>query len=471
MPIPKGYEVVEDIPAGYERVEDSPLEADPQSESRRFSMVDSMTKGASAQRGFASELVSNIPESAAEFGSNLVQPFLHPIDTAESIYKLGSGAVQKLIPGEQGNEQYADAMGQFVSDRYGSIEAFKETAKIDPVGVLADISMVLTGGGTAAARAPGIIGKAGRAIQKAGKASEPLNLAKGAAKYGAAKVVNKIDPVGLYESSAKFSTTIPKDRRAAMAGTAIKHKILPTDTGVDKLQAVTDKFSSKINGLISDATKAGKTIPKGAIFKHLKALRREVGGAKIGANKKVRQINRAAKELDLQLKKVGNDRLTPDELQGLKQSAYDDVSYEATRSRSQAGTEAATKAMGRGAKEAIESIADVKDLNRELGELLALKKPLSKAAGRIENKNVVSIDAPIKIAAGHAAGGPAGTVLGTGLAVLEHPKIKARLAIKIKQIQDSGKLNMIDHKLLPTLVHYGLLQAGRTAQLPSGDEE
>jgi len=269
MLIPKGFEVVEQIPEGYEAVEPT---SEP--EASNFSMAGSMMEGAKAQREFTGEMVSNIPESAAEFGSNLIQPFLHPIDTAESIYKLGSGAVQKLIPGEQGNEQYADAMGQFVSDRYGSIEGFKETAKTDPVGVLADISMVLTGGGTAAARAPGIIGKAGRATQKVGKATEPLNLAKGAAKYGAAKVVNKIDPVGLYESSAKFSTTIPKGRRAEMASTAIKHGLLPTDTGLDKLQTVTDKFSSKIDGLISDATKAGKTIPKGAIFVHLKALRR-----------------------------------------------------------------------------------------------------------------------------------------------------------------------------------------------------
>jgi len=469
MPIPKGYEVVNDIPEGYEPVEGNLVE--PQPRQNRFSMVDSMISGAEDQRAFSGEMISNVPESAAEFGVNVVTPFLHPIDTAKSVYNLGVGAAQKLIPGEQGKEQYADAMGKFISDRYGSVESFKETAKSDPVGLLADISMVLTGGGAAAARAPGIVGKFGRGLQKVGKATEPLNLAKGASKLAASKLVSKIDPVGLYESSAKFSTTIPKGRRRSMAETALKHKILPTDAGVDKLQAITDSFSSKVDGLISEATKAGKTIPKGAIFKHITALRKELGGAKIGASKNLRQVNKAVKELDIQLKKTGNKRLTPDELQTLKQSAYDDVSYEATRLRSQSGTEAATKAIAKGAKEAIENIADVKDLNRELGDLLGLKKPLSKAAGRIENRNVVSIDAPIKIAAGQAAGGPAGAALGTGLAILEHPKIKARLAIAIKKIQDSGKLNQIDPSLLPTLVHYGLLQAGRAAQLPTADDE
>jgi len=419
----------------------------------------------------AREMISNIPGSAMEFGKNIAMPFLHPVETAQSIGRLGMGLGEKLIPGEQEHEKYADAMGKFISDRYGSIESFQKTAQNDPVGLLADLSMVLTGGGTAAARAPGIVGKAGRAIQKVGKATEPLNIIRGATKFAASKMIPKTTPAGLYESSAKFSTTFPKAKRTAMAETALEHGLMPTAAGLDKLGKIADNFDTQITTLIDDATKAGKTVPKGAIYKHLKELRRKTGGTRVGADKNLRQIDKAAKALDLQLKKVGKNTLTPDELQTLKKSAYDNVVYEAKRLRSQTGTEAATKAIARGAKESIEGIADVKDLNRELGKLLELKDPLSRSAARIENRNVIGIDAPIKIGAGSAAGGPAGAAAGTGLSMLEHPKMKAKLAIKIKQIQDAGQLNLIDHNLLPTLVHYGLLQAGRTAQLPPGNDE
>jgi len=418
----------------------------------------------------AGEMISNIPSSAMEFGKNIVTPFLQPVETAENIYNLGAGAIQKLIPGEQGKEKYADAMGQFISDRYGSLESFQKTAQNDPVGLLADISMVLTGGGTAVARAPGMLGKVGRVTQKVGKAIEPINMVKGASKFAASKAIPKEIPAKLFESAAKFSTTFSKEKRLGMSETALKHGIMPTSAGIDKLAGIADSFDSKITSLIDDATKSGKTIPKGAIYKHLKELRSKVGGTRVGASKNLKQINRVAKNIDLQLKKIGKDRLTPNELQTLKESAYGEVSYEAGRLRSQSGTESATKAIGRGAKEAIEGIADVKDLNREFGKILELKKPLSRSAARIENRNIIGIDTPIKIAAGQAAGGPVGAAAGTGLSILEHPKIKAKLAIKIKEIQDAGQLNLIDHKLLPTLVQMGLLQAGRTEQLPTAND-
>lgn len=295
----------------------------------------------------------------------------------------------------------------------------------------------------------------------------PANVARGVGRGAVKKAISRETPTGMYESAAKFSTTLPKETRAAMAETALKHKVMPTTKGLDKLSSLVDSFDTKITGLIDDATKAGKTIPKGAIYKHLKELRKKVGGTKVGAAKNLRQVNKAAKEMDLQLKALKKKDLTPQELQDIKTSAYSQVSYEAGKLRSQSGTEAATKAIAKGAKEAIESIADVKDLNRELGKLLELQKPLARSAARIENRDIVGIGAPIKITAGSAAG-PAGAAAGTGLSLLEHPRIKAKLAIKLREIQNSGQLEMINKDLYPILVRYGLLQ---TAQSPSADVE
>lgn len=116
----------------------------------------------------------SIPGSAAQFGSDIVQPILHPIETGKTLYSLGAGIIQKFIPGEQPEEAVANAVGKFFMDRYGSIEGIKRTIATDPVGIMADLATVLTGGGAAAARAPGIVGKVGRVAKKAGAYADPL---------------------------------------------------------------------------------------------------------------------------------------------------------------------------------------------------------------------------------------------------------------------------------------------------------
>src|ERR1044072_584012 len=44
----------------------------------------------------ATKAVDNAPSSAGHFLSDLVQPILHPIDTAESIGNIGKGVLQKV---------------------------------------------------------------------------------------------------------------------------------------------------------------------------------------------------------------------------------------------------------------------------------------------------------------------------------------------------------------------------------------
>jgi hypothetical protein len=126
--------------------------------------------------------VTSLPKSAKQFGSDIIQPVLHPIETAKTLYSLGAGIIQKFIPGEQPEEAIANAVGKFFIDRYGSIEGIKRTIATDPVGIMADLATVLTGGGLAAARAPGVVGKVGRVAKKAGLAIDPLMVAAKAVK-------------------------------------------------------------------------------------------------------------------------------------------------------------------------------------------------------------------------------------------------------------------------------------------------
>lgn len=124
------------------------------------------------------QALQNLPESAAQFASDIVQPILHPIDTAKAIGSVGKGALQKagVVSGDDSIKD-ADAFGQFFADRYGGWDNVKRTMAQDPVGFLGDLSMVLTGGGAAAVRAPGVIGKTGKILGAAGEMVDPISVA------------------------------------------------------------------------------------------------------------------------------------------------------------------------------------------------------------------------------------------------------------------------------------------------------
>jgi len=134
-----------------------------------------------------SQAFANTPASAAQFGSDIVQPFLNPVETADSIISLGKGIVQLAIPGEQGDEKTARAVGAYFVDRYGSLEDAKRTFAADPVGFLGDASVVITGGAGLAARAPMVTGKVAATVDKVRKVGEkidPINAAVSTAKVG-----------------------------------------------------------------------------------------------------------------------------------------------------------------------------------------------------------------------------------------------------------------------------------------------
>jgi hypothetical protein len=133
------------------------------------------------------ESIKNLPASASAYAGAVADMVYHPINTLTSIGKLMIGAAQKAVPdsmtgGPMEYEKYADQIGKLYADRYGSIEGFKRAWAEDPVSIVADFSLLLTGGGAAVATLPGKLGKIGGTVQKIGSAIDPLQAAaKGAA--------------------------------------------------------------------------------------------------------------------------------------------------------------------------------------------------------------------------------------------------------------------------------------------------
>ena len=129
--------------------------------------------------GILSRAAKNLPSSAGQFAKDITAPIHSPVQTVKGVGAVVEGTVQKLIKDrwrdqgveldKEGSEQAAEAMGNFITDRYGGVENIKETIAEDPVGFLADIATVFTGGAGAVAKAAGIAGKAGRVASVAGQ--------------------------------------------------------------------------------------------------------------------------------------------------------------------------------------------------------------------------------------------------------------------------------------------------------------
>ena len=181
------------------------------------------------------EAMRNLPASAEEFATGYLQMLMSPVETAKGVAQLGTGVAAKALPMlpeslqraamleplagpttgltqpqmQQTQQQVLDqavqmanAVGGIYKDRYGDYESIKRTIAEDPVGAMADLSTLLTGGGAAVAKVP-MLGKAGAAMSKVGSSVmvDPTKSLTFAARapfaiggYGIEAVRNALDP-------------------------------------------------------------------------------------------------------------------------------------------------------------------------------------------------------------------------------------------------------------------------------------
>lgn len=123
--------------------------------------------------------VRNAPESAVQI---LEGAAALPKDVALSALtgeRAGSVKTFTDLAAELGQGQFdgptVTAMADAMAERYGSWDAFKRTSIKDPLGLAADLSIFVTGGGSALARAPGAVGKFGEGMATVGKLMDPLS--------------------------------------------------------------------------------------------------------------------------------------------------------------------------------------------------------------------------------------------------------------------------------------------------------
>jgi hypothetical protein len=133
------------------------------------------------------EAVKNLPASAGQFVSGLVQAVTSPVQTVMGLFDAAAGGLRNALPenvvrvidqfdtnpqATQRAVQTANAVGGMYKDRYGSLDAIKRTVAEDPVGAAGDLSTLFAGGGAAASKIGAT--QAGAALSKAGAAINPM---------------------------------------------------------------------------------------------------------------------------------------------------------------------------------------------------------------------------------------------------------------------------------------------------------
>lgn len=215
------------------------------------------------------EVVSNIGSSAVNYVKDLVTPLIHPLETVGNIEDIAMGGIKKIVPGmsvNEGSEQKFEAISDFFKNRYGSEEGFRQAIAKDPVGVLADFSALITGGGGVVGKAGTLSGsakiaRAGKIVGNIGKAAEPLTLATKAASVPAKLTGNvAAGTVGFTTGAGKASILKAfeggKELTDAMRGKVSGEDILGTAKGA--LQSIKDDraatYLPRLNDLSQNVT-------------------------------------------------------------------------------------------------------------------------------------------------------------------------------------------------------------------------
>jgi hypothetical protein len=466
----------------------------------------------------AGQMVANIPGSAKQLGKDMLQTIAHPILTAKTIANVAIGLAAKLAPKKQYQEKYADAVGQMIVERYGSIDKFQRSFQNDPVGVASDIAGIAMGVGGVAktlGASGGKIAKAGNILQRTSAAADPVNLAA----WGANRAVQTIPKVraatqGMANNLMASATKFPTSKRSnslrqasvqdANVKTMLREGLLPNEKSLGKLQMRIDDVGAQIDALIDNAPPdaeiklsdiidylddaagevdipgnplAGKYSTKFEGVKRglvesaadksiLSQLQDAIDSAVLASDKRA-----AMAALDSYLDDVAqNGTLTVKQTQKAKQLLGQVQNFDAKPGASTFENQRALDAVRRGERSGLEAIEpDLKSLNAQQGGLLSLQEDLPRAVRRIENKNVIPFGGLVGGGAGFlmadSIGGGMGTLAGLILGAAQTSGGQARAALLLQRMVNSGQMSPMQaaniSKLLPLQAAKG---AGRAAQ-------
>lgn len=385
--------------------------------------------------------IDNFGTSAWNLGKGIVHAVAHPIQTGEALGGLGLGLIEKVIPGEQRHEKYANALGKYYGDRYGGLSNIGNTLYEDPVGVLTDLATVATGAGGIATKVGTIaklekLAKVGETVSAVGKAIDPINAVAGAANKAIDVTKGLVSPT-LARQAQKLETASLR-----MTPTAERKLILKEgkfDTTPDVSDSELIKYGTERKLVGSPEERYGKQAENVENLEKQVDFATENSRQTVSRQEIIDKLRQTADEFKkspgmyADVKKVIDDKIaalenydifpgTPNnvdhlsmaELQTLKRDAWNEGKFSMASSNN---SRKAERMAGHVFKSAIEDAFErggekifgksPADFNREYGMAIGYKKLLENAIG----KNEVGL---VGRALGAVAGNRAANALGSG---------------------------------------------------------
>jgi hypothetical protein len=432
----------------------------------------------------------NVLKSTGKFFGDIGEAIVHPIDTATGAFQVGAGAVEKpvrkgleFIGGKPieptPEEQNFDALVESYKRRYGSIPQALHTAYTDPVGVAADVS-TLAGGAGAVARGVRVGAEVAGAARLASGATRVANAAKTAeamtnplnAVTAAGGAALRSAPVQnwarrRYESALKIPPGVDRTERMKQVETGLQSRIPVSEGGLNIVEQRIDELNQQIADKIAQGAKQGETVNPEAVASRVDQTK-PIFGTQVNPEADLNALEASKQEFlrqhsyEAPYTKVepwpggpenapqpflkigeGTTRVVEDipiaEAQRIKQGTYRQLKDKSYGELKTASVEA-QKQLARGLKEEIVKIfPEIAGINEQDSRMIALRGSLERFANRQANRDTIGIGGPMKVMAGHALAGSAGTIPALLMSALEFPEIKSRLAILMTNPAPVGK--------------------------------
>lgn len=391
--------------------------------------------------------IKAVPDSALNLGKNLATAALNPIDTTEGLVRIGAGAMESAFPGNSGlpsgNVEKYEAFKQALAERYGSMDALKNTVATDPVGLFADVAGLAAGGGGLMSKAGTMarmpqLARAGASVARAGNIVDPVNMARQAATVPIRMLPSEALPRRWWNSAIKpnksqFPTAADQEM---LFNTALENNIQLTNGGQAKLRGLMSGVGENINNIIDTGNAAGDTVDAFSVANRVDELRPYYQNQVIPSHF-------TGKLDDVQVGFVAEHptNIPVSTAQQMKKDIYHEnrKKYGETRTVS----DEAEKAIARGLKEEIENLyPEMKGLNERYSKFIDLDGAIDDALMRIGKHQMLGFTAPMYGAAGGQAagiGGGVGAVVGKLLA--DSQPLKAKIALSLaaaKRYPDFG---------------------------------
>jgi hypothetical protein len=463
-------------------------------EARRAALPEAPLTAGEVAGGAVESFVPSGIEAAQAIG----EAVLHPVETVKGITQVIRGAggkaseaflgalgvqapdIESATPEvrqalEQSEEEKASfsAVADFFKQRYGGIEEAKRTIATDPVGFMADLSLLLRGGGGIAGKIPKA-GKVAETLRQVGRAVEPVRavaetiklplkgagvvaetVAKVPFKGAIPKVVGGLSPERLaetlFQSAFKMSKKLSPSERATLTKIGIRDKIFPTQHALDVVDRKISILDKKVSRAISRSSRKFDDVSANEVIKSLDELETFYKNQAVGGPKALETI----REIKETFVKERGQRIPIAKAQKIKQATQQRLRKDFGEMKTL--QKEAQKGLSHGLREEIAKIVpEAATLNKELASYIRFQEALESAVASMQNKDILSLGQKVVI-----SGAGQGPLFKITAGLLDVPKVKIALAVALSESTKISKVEWV--KRLGALKEPAF-QAGRIQQ-------